>query len=195
MYETAASLRDNTARAALAREGGRNVASFLTGQLANGSNARADVYCKHWVPHKQNSVKSCTTQEWPGRGLVDQRSAWYKYSQLCSIKAWPSLSSPDTKLPMVLAVQNHDSWKWDQPSIKASAAPACEVLSSILHGLFWYAVVMQGGFKMLCVCVCVHSGGACSPLSWKCVTQKGSPLSESRAPAVRVAAPQTNSSR
>lgn len=47
MYETAASLRDNTARAALAREGGRNVASFLTGQLANGSNARADVYCKH----------------------------------------------------------------------------------------------------------------------------------------------------
>lgn len=41
------------------------------------------------------------------------------FSQLCKNKACPSLNSTDTKQTMVLVLQNHDSWKCDQPSIKA----------------------------------------------------------------------------
>lgn len=153
MHETAASLRDNTTRAMLARQGegmwhpSQEDSLLMAVMLVMMSPVNT-------VPHKQNSVQLCTTQEWPGRGLVDQRSAWYKYSQLCSNKAWPSLSSSDTRLPMVLTVQNHDSWKCDKPSIKDrphQPVKSCPALCMVCLDTLWLCKACSR-----CVCVCFN---------------------------------------
>lgn len=81
---------------------------------------------------------------------------------------------------------------WLHQPVKSTYCPGFSIVILKHQG---YAKVCSRCCVRICVHECVCSGGACSPLSWKCVTQRARQQSESRAPAARVAAPQTNSSR